>query len=156
MTDSGLPWFAVLGHALIAFVWQGAVIGGLAFLVLRALRRARPEARYVVCGVALVVCALMPLANVLWFSWDPAPRASASDGIAGAAMVAPKAALVGAQTLRWVVVVWLCGAWAMLARLGVGLAQVRRWSSATVQDNTTACRRRRPPTASSSPRPGRP
>ena len=54
----------VLGRALLHFVWQGAVIGVVAALVLHAMRDARPHARYAVACLALLACALAPLPDI--------------------------------------------------------------------------------------------
>lgn len=47
---------ASLGWALLHFVWQGALIGCAAAVLLVAMRNARPETRYAVACGALLLC----------------------------------------------------------------------------------------------------
>ena len=54
-----------IGHALLRFTWQGLAIGLAAALALHLARHARPHARYAIAGLALLACALVPLAGVL-------------------------------------------------------------------------------------------
>lgn len=70
MNDSLAPLFTVLvptiGRALLHFLWQGAVIGLVAALLLHVLRVARPQARYAIACMALLACALAPIADIAW------------------------------------------------------------------------------------------
>ena len=50
-----------LAQTLAHFLWQGAAIGISAWLVLRMLRSARPQARYAVACLALLACLWLPL-----------------------------------------------------------------------------------------------
>ena len=54
-----------LGMGLLHSLWQCALIGALAWLALRTLRQASPQARYVVACAALAACVLWPAAEVL-------------------------------------------------------------------------------------------
>lgn len=58
---TGQPVIQALGWALLHFVWQGALVGGLAALTLRLLRRSAADVRYVVAAVALSLMATMPV-----------------------------------------------------------------------------------------------
>lgn len=51
---------STLGWALLHFVWQGALIGLAAAIALAALRNARPQTRYAVACIALMLCLAMP------------------------------------------------------------------------------------------------
>ena len=55
------PWIAALAWALIHFLWQGALLGGAAFLILRAGRPERAATRYAIgvttLALMLVTCA---------------------------------------------------------------------------------------------------
>ena len=47
----------VLGRALLNFLWQGALIGLVATVLLQAARNARPQLRYAIACLALLACA---------------------------------------------------------------------------------------------------
>ena len=53
------------GWALLNFVWQGAVVGGLAALLLALMRGAPARWRYAVCAASLLLCLGLPLAQCL-------------------------------------------------------------------------------------------
>ena len=57
----GQPAAQAIGWALLQFVWQGALIGGLTFLALLALRRSAADVRYVVASIGLAVMLTMPV-----------------------------------------------------------------------------------------------
>ena len=61
----GQPAAHAIGWALLQFVWQGALIGGLTFLVLLALRRSAADVRYVVASIGLAVMLTMPAVTAL-------------------------------------------------------------------------------------------
>ncbi len=135
-----------LGWSLLHFLWQGLLIGCVAALLLHALRNARPQARYLVACVALLLCAALPLANFAWRLADaadtgyvlPAPiEASAIAAIPGvadghgadAALVDVDAMASWEYLLRrqipWLVLLWAAGAALMTLRLSLGLQWVR-------------------------------
>jgi beta-lactamase regulating signal transducer with metallopeptidase domain len=82
--DTLLPRTAaeVLGWALLHFVWQGALVGGLTAIALAALRRSAADIRYVVSTVALSVMLTLPIVTAvqLWRSAAsiPSPAAAAT------------------------------------------------------------------------------
>lgn len=55
------PMIQAVGWALLHFVWQGALVGALAAVALRLLRRSAADVRYVVAAVALSLMATLPL-----------------------------------------------------------------------------------------------
>lgn len=128
----------VLGRALLAFVWQGALVGVLAALALRLLRHARPQARYAVACLALLACALLPLAGVaaqlLSFASAAAPSPASALRLGGDA--GAPAAIVAAWPrgldgfFPIIVSAWAAGACALSLRMGLGLAWIRRLSAA--------------------------
>lgn len=99
------------GWALVNFVWQGAVIGAGAALLLGLLRGASARWRYAVCAAGLLLCLVLPLAQCLDLA--PAEVEFASE----ATLVEQMPALVTA---------WALGAALMLGRLALGLAWVGR------------------------------
>jgi D-alanyl-D-alanine endopeptidase (penicillin-binding protein 7) len=62
------PWLTgltrTIGWALLDFVWQGFLLGGLCALLMWLLRHARPQLRYALAGAGLLLCLLLPLLNV--------------------------------------------------------------------------------------------
>lgn len=136
-----------LGWSLLHFLWQGLLIGCVAALALHLLRNARPQARYLVACIALLLCAALPLANFGWRLADaadtgyvlPAPmEATAIAAIPGAADgkgVETVLVDIDAMTsweyllrrqLPWLVLLWAAGAALMTLRLSLGLQWVRR------------------------------
>lgn len=101
------------GWALLNFIWQGAVIGGVAALLLALMRGAPARWRYAVCALSLLLCLALPLAQCL----DLAAPADAEFSGEWQPLAEQLPALVGA---------WALGTALMLARLALGLAWVGR------------------------------
>ncbi|HJR58792.1 MAG TPA: M56 family metallopeptidase, partial [Vicinamibacterales bacterium] len=74
------PAVQAIGWALLHFVWQGALVGVLAALALRALRHSGADARYVVASIALSLMATMPVVTAVQ-AW----RAASDRGVAASA-----------------------------------------------------------------------
>ncbi len=100
------------GWALLNFVWQGAVVGAGAALLLGLLRGASARRRYAVCGVALGLCLGLPLAQCL--------DLGASD-VEFVGELPPLA-----EQMPALVSAWALGSALMLGRLALGLAWVGR------------------------------
>ena len=141
MDLSAATVMTALGHALVHFLWQGALIGALAALALQALRDARPQARYAVACLALLACVLAPLATLLaqLAAATPAPAVFiiGSDVHVGATPAAGEALfglLPTSEILReflpWVVALWAAGASAMSLRMAMGLIWIQRLRNA--------------------------
>jgi D-alanyl-D-alanine endopeptidase (penicillin-binding protein 7) len=96
------------GWALLNFVWQGAVVGAGAALLLGLLRGASARWRYAVCAASLGLCLGLPLAQCL----NLAP--------ADAEFTGELPALV--EQMPALVTAWALGTGLMLARLALGLA----------------------------------
>jgi beta-lactamase regulating signal transducer with metallopeptidase domain len=139
MAESMSTLIAVLAQALLHFLWQGALIGVAAALLLGVLRDARPQARYLVACLALLACVLAPVLTMLW-SWlaDGAAPAVASSApvVAGttAATFAAGTALLDYVTPATgidayhpaIVATWAAGMGMMSLRIVLGLAWIRR------------------------------
>jgi beta-lactamase regulating signal transducer with metallopeptidase domain len=145
---SAAAWMSGLAWALLDFVWQGALIGCVAAMLLGLLGKARPQWRYLVACSALLLCAALPLAGMLArvlgqaeagsaMTLPPAllqalPSTSAPDSLHAAA--APAAWGVSGwrefvqPRLPLVILCWSAGAALMALRLLLGLAWVRRRS----------------------------
>ncbi|PTT92423.1 peptidase M56, partial [Pelomonas sp. HMWF004] len=107
------------GWALLNFIWQGAVIGGVAALLLALLRGAPAGWRYAVCALSLLLCLCLPLAQGLALL-NPPDVAAAAEGQFASEL------LPLAEQLPALVSAWALGAALMLARLALGLAWVGR------------------------------
>lgn len=146
-----LRFVPALGWALLQFIWQGLLIGcGAAFVLNVFLRGARPRTRYAVACAALLACALLPLASVV-YSLARADGDGGSDFqaaanlprliLAGTGDPGGEAGLIDAvsymswsallqRQLPWIVLLWAGGAAFMSLRLGIGLLWVRQMTEA--------------------------
>lgn len=124
----------VLGRALLHFLWQGALIGGIAALLMHALRGARPQARYAVACAALLACALAPVLTIAWQVAHAAkidaealvaPVATTSDALIATATASTQGWNLD-QALPWIVSLWACGACALLLRMSLGVCWIQR------------------------------
>ena len=130
------PYGQALASALGHFIWQGAVLGLAAHLVIRA-GRLGANARYAVGVICLLTMAAMPIATTIYFVHDAASTASAAVAANGAG----RAATVGAVTSvdpptygswsRWdahaiIVVSWMTGVVLLSLRLLGGWVMTRR------------------------------
>lgn len=144
-------WFGTaassLAWALIDFLWQGLLVGWMAALILALMRKARPQARYLVACGALLLCAALPLAGMVGRMAEAdaglassALPAVASSTVANAVAALPVAALDAGRFAGWeaalqerlplVVGFWALGAGLLALRMVIGLAWVRRRTQA--------------------------
>ncbi len=115
----------ILAWSLIHFLWQGCLLGGFAWLALRLLRKASPEARYAVAclGLAAMVAAPVATASVLRRGAPAVANPRAVD-VARTVQVDVDAAAPAAPSLKarlQPALPWILGAWA----LGVALLSLR-------------------------------
>ena len=78
MTDAIASLVPMLATVLLHFVWQGALVGVLAWMLLSLLHTARPQARYAVACGALLACVLLPALTFAKLSFDDAAPAAAA------------------------------------------------------------------------------
>ena len=135
MSDAFVP---LLARSLIDFVWQGALIGLLAWLALALLRNARPQWRYAVACVALLACALLPIARfalaLAAVDDAPMPAGIPAATIADPALATqtPYAGTVFAlptpppASMAWLVALWASGAGLLSLRMLGGALWLRR------------------------------
>lgn len=128
-----------LAQTLVHFLWQGAAIGISAWLVLRMLRSARPQARYAVACIALLACLWLPL-QTLHRALQPTAAsmvATATTTVRAEADTMPNAWIAFGEVFRsgtapldaatpWVVALWVIGVGTMLLRLLAGFVWLRR------------------------------
>ncbi|MCD2518201.1 peptidase M56 [Massilia sp. G4R7] len=131
-----------LAWALIDFLWQGLLVGWAAALVLAAMRKARPQARYLVACGALLLCAALPLAGTVQrlaqmeeggvttmlavAGTDAAPAAVQSVVFEAGRFAGWEDALQ--ERLSLVVLFWAIGAGVLALRMLLGLMWVRERS----------------------------
>ncbi|MDH5833494.1 M56 family metallopeptidase [Luteimonas kalidii] len=134
MTDLVAVWVPALSAALLHFLWQGALLGMLAWLALALLRNARPQARYAVACMALALCALLPVWNLVaeLSSAGDVPELMSSPGATADVALAPLADLTPARiglpsihtlpdaATAWIVLLWAIGAALLSLRLALG------------------------------------
>jgi len=118
------PWAQALGWTLLHFLWQGAALGLLAWLLLTLLRGASAKARYGTACTFLLLMAAAPVATFLLLQHQAAalagPLRLTVEAAAGTTVTeAPLTARV--KTALDTALPWLLGSWA----LGVLLLSTR-------------------------------
>jgi beta-lactamase regulating signal transducer with metallopeptidase domain len=137
MADLLASLVPLLGQALLHFIWQGALIGLLAALALHSLRNARPQARYAVACLALLLCVLAPIVTMLVvlapdaLGTDFGSVFATSSSDAGTSAGGPLSVLAPTQAqlhayLPAIVATWAAGTCLLSLRMALGLAWVRR------------------------------
>ncbi|MDE3166587.1 MAG: GWxTD domain-containing protein [Acidobacteriota bacterium] len=123
------PVTAALGRTLIHFIWEGALIAAMLWLMLAALRRASAQARYLASCAAMAAMAASFLATAL---------ASGAQAVRFPVLVSPPFAFPlgdgspGPWTsaprpfATWAVAIWLAGVVLLLARRAGGWLAARR------------------------------
>ena len=132
------------GGALLNFLWQGLLIGLVAAFLLGLSRQAKPQVRYAIACVALLLCFALPIVGV-WHSLsiDPfndsgvaaMPTAIGFDTAQDSAMSAHMMTGGLYQQLPWIVIVWSLGCAFFSLRMAMGLSWIssaRRHSLANV------------------------
>jgi len=124
---------ASIGWTLVHFIWQGALIGCAVAVLLALLRGARPEHRYTVACVGLLLCLVLPAVGLAMRLTDAGgSQGGAIFGVAGASAGLPNGlpwdALLRDQ-LSWIVACWAACALALAMRMALGLVWIRRAAS---------------------------
>jgi uncharacterized protein (TIGR03435 family) len=125
-------WTQALSTALVDFLWQGALVGMLLWLVLTWLRSRSAAARYTASCVALAALAVLPLFTLMTL-WSMAGNAPAAAQAATDATTAPSPAMPQTMLQIWFVpeaprLAWLeeLQQWALpVWSLGVLLLSIR-------------------------------
>ena len=130
---------AAIGWALLHFVWEGALVGCAAGILLSALRNARPETRYALACGALLLCLAWPLADLVVMLGSLEERGAPSHtpaGLAGAVLRTGPAGLLGwlGGHLGAIVGAWAACAGALGLRMALGLLWVGRAARAQAGD----------------------
>ena len=117
-----------LGWTLLHFLWQGALIALVLWLLLAGLAGVSARKRYLLRCAAFALMVLSPALTFAWL-WSGAPPEPVVEGLAPAPAIAPLGEVVAStwsQPLTWVVAVWCLGALVCLVRISGGLYQVLR------------------------------
>lgn len=119
-----------LGWTLVHFSWQGALVGCQTALALALLRKARPETRYLVACIGLLLCLAWPATElIIRLTGDSSADGGFAVVLAGAtAGVAPDHGWSGLfqRNLAWIVGAWAVCALVLALRMIVGLVWLRR------------------------------
>ncbi|MDY0960894.1 M56 family metallopeptidase [Massilia sp. CFBP9026] len=119
-----------IGWTLIHFSWQGALVGGQTALALALLRKARPETRYLVACIGLLLCLAWPATELfLRLGNDSGADGALAIVLSGAAVgVAQESGWSGLfqRNLAWIVAAWAVCALLLALRMIAGLMWVRR------------------------------
>src|SRR5882724_11213517 len=67
-----MNWMESLGLTLLHFMWQGLLIGLIAAIVNKALKRASANARYLAACSAMALMGIAAVGTFLWIN-QPAP-----------------------------------------------------------------------------------
>jgi beta-lactamase regulating signal transducer with metallopeptidase domain len=135
MTDAITMLVPLLATVLLHFLWQGVLVGVLAWMLLSLLHAARPQARYLVACAALCACVLLPVLTFanLYLAHGATTASATSLATAGDSLAPVMEASVlsrlsspGNPLLQWVVTLWAAGASALALRMAAGLWWVRR------------------------------
>src|SRR5215467_10627231 len=92
------PLVQAIGSALVAFLWQGAAIGVVTFVLAACVRRATPQTKYVVGCLALAALMATPVITVIRYRQIPAGLAGYTT-TSSVGVVARGDALPGISTL---------------------------------------------------------
>ena len=131
MTESLALLVPALASALLHFLWQGALVGLLAWLALALLRDARPQARHAVACLALLACLLLPAWQLVQGLPGSSPSVVRVALDAGGRMPQGTGALdflrsPSTDTLGLLVMLWAAGVATLSLRMACGLLWVGR------------------------------
>ena len=136
-----------LGWTLLHFCWQGVVVAGMLWWVLRLLHGRPSQARYVAACSALLLLVALPVVTFARLAQDDLAASrvamipvyvAASTLLVNATGTAPEPLLARIEDLLnssvpWLPAVWLAGVVFFLCRLNVGLMVARRMKSASAE-----------------------
>jgi beta-lactamase regulating signal transducer with metallopeptidase domain len=126
-------WVTALSLTFMHFLWQGVLIGALAWMALRIFRNAHAQLRYAIANMALLACVLVVLITLTtrlnqsmppsFMQLEYVPRIGSAPLAAGIGAASSLAQLTFAPSL---VAFWAVGSGLMYLRLLFGLASIKR------------------------------
>ncbi|MHC4944207.1 MAG: M56 family metallopeptidase, partial [Planctomycetota bacterium] len=113
-----LPVTEALGWTLVHFMWQGALLAGLTWMVLHAMQHRSANARYATCCAAMVVMAAAPIIT-LFTILEPDTRPIAESAMALFILNLDRLPIWERLTpfLPWLTFFWLCGTFLLQGRI---------------------------------------
>lgn len=139
MDTLAAAFLTAVGYALVAFVWQGALIGVVAAIALTSCRRYAASVRYAIGCAALVLMAIAPVITVAAVAREragtTAARVATSAPLAstGAPIEVAGASTLSDRTPKWIesrlptiTAIWAGGVLAGALHLCVGWWRLRR------------------------------
>lgn len=121
------------GWALIQFLWQGTIIGVIAILLLRLMRQAKPQVRYLIAVVALGLCLLIPIMSTLQsvslastYALSSIHTNAPSDTVNAlyqSTLQSSQSLAVNSQ-IQWMTLAWLLGCVFFTLRMMLGLTWI--------------------------------
>jgi beta-lactamase regulating signal transducer with metallopeptidase domain len=138
------------GWALLHFLWQGVLIALVAALLLRISRQAKPQIRYAIACIALLLCFMLPLAST-WHSISldgqsdiasQIPQTIVNVNVADSRTFSSNALQASLHgQIPWIVIAWSLGCAFFSLRMALGLswiANARRHSLANTDASLQA------------------
>lgn len=136
---AGTPFVQALGWTFVHSLWQGALLGLLAWAGLRLLRGRSPEARYALAGAALALLPLSALVTLV-LVWPSPLSAGTGPVLEGLRSASWRDAL--APLLPYASAFWLAGTAVMALRLLGGWCWIQRLRFSGVEPAPEALARR--------------
>lgn len=131
--NSLIPALTAIAWALIHFLWEGVLIGGISVLALIVLRKEKPQSRYLFCFFALFSCLVLPIFHVLnTLSFDGAMSSPTqffvvqlfgTDFSSDLSLLVPELN----SYVFWIAVSWIFGFAILLARMLAGLLSLSNY-----------------------------
>ena len=122
--------WSALGATVVHFLWQGALIGLCAMVLLWCLRHKSAAARYAVACATMLMCLLAFVATLFTALAGPGSEGSLQAALAGSASEMKLAAGIGVTEIAaWC---WAAGALLMAVRFTHQCCQVRRLKTTDV------------------------
>jgi beta-lactamase regulating signal transducer with metallopeptidase domain len=121
------PVAEALGWTLVHFLWQGALLAGLTWMVLHAMRHRSADARYAICCGAMAVMAAAPVIT-LFTILDTDTRPVAESAMALFILNLDRLPIWERLTpfLPWLTFFWLCGTFLLQGRIALNWTGVQR------------------------------
>ena len=150
------PLAQAISEALLQFLWQGLLVALLVSVTLYLLRNRGPNIRYLVCCIALLACAALPVITAIAL-YDPLSgvqagpaattltiRAAWNGSVSPIALYLERAIETLQPSLQaWMLRVWILGVAFFslrLAWLGVHVSKLRRTASPAAEKILTAAK----------------
>jgi protein involved in polysaccharide export with SLBB domain/beta-lactamase regulating signal transducer with metallopeptidase domain len=126
MTETSSVVAAAVAESLLHFLWQGALLGALAFILLRRAG-AHAGAKYALGIGTLAAMLLAPVVTTLWILFGSGSTGAVPTTVSVQTMV------TSSLPVAWVIGVWACGVVVCGVRLAGGWVVARRLTTRAVK-----------------------